>query len=317
MTRFFLNAVCKCARKRPGAVICAIFILALGPMPAIASDKPEVWRSRDLILIFDKRLESYATDIKRHFPLAKQELEEGFGWVLEVRPTVILIRTREEFQRIVPGPLFVAIAIPHHNTIVIDTSRVQTAPHTLKITFTHELAHLLLHQYIDNERLPRWLDEGICQWFTGGAAEVILDRHRPMLGKALGSGEHIPLSDLTHRFPSDPRQLMLAYEQSRDIVTMIANQYGPENILGILDRLRAGESVESSIELQLGITLSELEKLWQNHLRDTAVWWGRLANHIYSILFFLAAVLTVAGVVIRRMRRKRQFEDEDEDGDFY
>ena len=109
---------------------------------------------------------------------------------------------------------------------------------------------------------------------------------------------------------------MLAYEQSRDIVTMIANQYGPEKILGILDRLRAGESVETSIKSQLGLTLTELEELWQRQLKDSAVWWGRLANHLYGILFFLAAVLTVAGVAIRRLRRKGYLEDEDDEADF-
>ena len=63
-----------------------------------------------------------------------------------------------------------------------------------------------------------------------------------LLAVAGGSGDRIDLADLTHRFPSEPRQLMLAYEQSRDIVTLIANRYGPESIIGILNRLRAGET---------------------------------------------------------------------------
>ena len=297
------------------AVAVVALVLTTGPAYSAETDQHQVWRNADLTIVFDPRIESFAIDTNRFYPSVKQDLEEGFGWPLEVRPTVILIRTREEFQRIVPGPLFVAVAVPSQNTIIIDTSRVRTAPHTLRITLAHELAHLLLHQHIGSGRLPRWLDEGVCQWFTGGVAEVMLDRYRPMLGKALGSGEHIALAELTHGFPSEPRQLMLAYEQSRDIVTLIANRYGPEHIFGILDRLRAGDSVESSFQLQIGISLTELEKLWRRQLSDSAVWWGRLATHLYSILFFLAAVLTVAGFVVRRIRRKSIPGDEDdEDG---
>jgi hypothetical protein len=205
----------------------------------------------------------------------------------------------------------VAVAIPSKDTIIIDISRVQTAPHNLRITLTHELAHLLLHRHIDGGRLPRWLEEGVCQWFTGGVAEVMLDRYRPMLGKALGSGEYIALAKLTRRFPSEPRQLMLAYEQSRDIVTLISNRFGPERVFGILDRLRAGDSVDAAIRSQLGITLTELEKIWLNQLAGGAVWWSRLAAHLYSILFFLAAVLTVAGFFIRRLRRRNQREEDE------
>jgi hypothetical protein len=290
------------------------FILAAGPASSSDSGNRQVWRTAELTLIFDRRGESLAAEVQRFFPDVKRELEEGFGWVLGVKPTIVLIPTREDFQRIVPGPLFVAVAVPARNTIIVDTSRFRTAPLNLRMTVTHELAHLLLHEHIDGDRLPRWLDEGVCQWFTGGVAEIMIDRQRPMLGKALGSGERIDLADLTHRFPSEPRQLMLAYEQSRDIVTLIANRYGPVSIIGILNRLRAGDPVEAAIFSELGITQAELEHLWQRQLTDSAVWWGRLATHLYSILFFIAAVLTIVGFAVRRIRRKQRLEDDDSDG---
>jgi hypothetical protein len=297
------------------AVIVGCLVLVSGTAYSAETDQHLVWQNAELTIVFDPGIESFASETNRLYPSVKRELEEGFGWLLGVRPTVVLIRTREKFQRIVPGPLFVAVAVPSQNTIVIDTSRVQTAPHTLRITLAHEMAHLMLHHHIGSGRLPRWLDEGVCQWFTGGVAEIMINRYRPMLGKALGSGEYIPLADLTHRFPSDPRQLMLAYEQSRDIVTLIANRYGPEHIFGILDSLRAGHSVETSFQSQLGISVTELEKIWRRQLSDSAIWWGRLASHLYSILFFLAAVLTVTGFVVRRIRRKSLMEEEDdEDG---
>jgi len=296
------------------ALLVAMITLTVTAGPAAGSSDSgsrQVWRTGDLTLIFDRRIEALATEIHRFYPDMRRELEEGFGWILGVKPTIVLVSTREEFQRIARGPLFVAVAVPSRNTIIVDISRFRTELLGLRLTLTHELAHLLLHEHIDSERLPRWLDEGVCQWFTGGAAEIMIDRHRPMLGKALGSGERIDLADLVHRFPSDPRQLMLAYEQSRDIVTLISNRYGAESILGILERLRAGNPVEDAIHSELGITQAELEYLWQRQLADSAVWWGRLASHLYSLLFFSAAVLTIVGFAVRRIRRKNRLEADD------
>ena len=278
---------------------------------ASAIESRQVWDTGEMILVFDLRIQPLADEVHRHYPSVKQELELTFGWPLKYKPTVILIPDKGEFQRIVPNPLFIAVAIPSQNTIVIDTSRIQTPPHNLRITLAHELAHLLLHQHIQSVHLPRWLDEGVCQWFTGGVAEILFDRDRPMLGRALGSGEIIGLSEISRRFPSEPRSLMLAYEQSRDIVTLIANRYGGENLIGILNRLRAGDNIGNSIQAQLGISQEELEKFWQRKLTGGVIWWGRVATHLYSILFFLAALLTVAGFWVRRLRRKKMPEDDE------
>ena len=276
----------------------------------------QIWRTGDLVLVFQERIRPLAIEIERYYGPVKEELEQAFGWSFKTQPTVILMSSQDDFRKIVPNPLFVAVALPSRNTIIIDTSRSQSAPHTLRIILTHELAHLLLHQHIDRHRLPRWFDEGVCQWFTGGVAEVLLDPYRPMLGKALGSGEHIPLAQLNQRFPSDQRKLMLAYEQSRDIVTLIANRFGAESLIGVLNRLKAGNTIDESLRAQLGIDLEELEALWLSKLTGGVVWWGRLANHSTAILFAFAAVMTVAAFVLRRIRRRKTFGDEEDDDEY-
>lgn len=278
-----------------------------------AAAQRQQWDNEEVTLVFDQRIRSIALEVNQYYPGVKQELEQVFGWTLRVKPTVVLIAARSDFQRLVPNPLFVAVALPSQNAIVIDTSRTRSAPLDLRVILAHEMAHLLLHQYIERSRLPRWLDEGVCQWFTGGVTEILIDPHRSVLGEALGSGEYIALADITSRFPSDPRKLMLAYEQSRDIVTMIANRFGSEKLLGILHRLHNGESIEAGVRSELGVTLEDLEKTWQRKLTGGVMWWGRLAANLYGILFFLAALLAVAGFAVQMYRRKKRFREEDEE----
>jgi hypothetical protein len=216
------------------AIAATAVLLCWFAADAAAISGRRLWQTGEMTLVFDRRIQPLADEVNRYFPLVKQELEQTFGWALEIPPTVVLIADKNDFQRIVADPLFVAVAIPTRNTIVIDISRAQTEPRSLRIILAHELTHLLLHQHIRGARLPRWLDEGVCQWFTYS---------------------------------------------------------------------------------QLGITLEELQKLWQKKLSGRAIWWARAVSHLYPVLFFVAAVLTVAGFVLRRARRRREYESE-LDGDF-
>jgi hypothetical protein len=59
-----------------------------------------------------------------------------------------------------------------------------------------------------------------------------------------------------------------------------------------------------------------LEKEWLSHLESTPRWLVFLAGHLYSIIFFLAAVLTILGFIRHRRRRKRIYEAWEEEDDW-
>jgi hypothetical protein len=62
--------------------------------------------------------------------------------------------------------------------------------------------------------------------------------------------------------------------------------------------------MEAAVIKSLGITFEELENDWLAHLESTPRWLVYLADNLYGILFFLAALLTIFGFVRRMMRRK-------------
>jgi len=56
-----------------------------------------------------------------------------------------------------------------------------------------------------------------------------------------------------------------------------------------------------------------LEKEWLNHMESTPRWLVYLANNLYGILFFLAAVLTILGFIRHTRRRKKIYEEWEEE----
>ena len=179
-----------------------------------------------LIVVYDPPFEAAADEVVRMFPILRQQLESFLGWRLEARPQVLLVSTHQTFKEISRNEHIVAFAVPDKNVIVIDYSRMSIRPFSLNITLKHEMCHLLLHEHIKAGNLPKWLDEGVCQWVSDGIGEILIDKGWSGLDAAVMAGHTYRLSRLAKRFPGDRSSLMLAYEQSKSVVTYIDRPYG-------------------------------------------------------------------------------------------
>ena len=277
--------------------------------------QPLVLQNDDLIVAYEPSLEGAAGELLRLYPDLKQELEKIFGWGLDIRPQVVLVKNTRNFQKLSRNKLFVAFAVPEKKLIVIDYSRMNLHPFSLRVTFKHELCHLLLHRHISKHRLPKWLEEGICQWASDGIGEIFLDKSWSGLDAAIMADRVLDLRRLAKKFPRDKPSLILAYEQSKSVVNYIDRQYGKGAILDLLGHLKNGEPMEAAVTKSLGISSDELEKDWLSHLESTPRWLVYLADNLYGILFFVAALLTIVGFIRRLMRRKVWENEEEEDNE--
>jgi hypothetical protein len=287
----------------------AIFFLQY---PVLA--QPLVLQNDNMIVAYEPPLDGAAGEVLRLYPELKQELEEKIGWRLDIKPQVVLVKDTRTFRKLSRNELFVAFAVPEKNVIVIDYSKMNRHPFSLRITLKHELCHLLLHRHISNHRLAKWFEEGICQWASDGIGEIFIDRSGSGLNAAMLSDRLLDLRQLTVNFPRDNASLMLAYEQSKSVVNYIERQHGKTAILDLLDHLRNDETMETAAIRSLGISIEKLENDWRAHLESTPGWLVYLADNLYGILFFLAALLTILGFIRRTMRRKswenEEFNDE-------
>jgi len=268
-------------------------------------------QTNDTVVIYGEPLSAVAKEVASIYPAVKDELVKTLAWEVDFRPEVVLVNDRDKFRRTAGGDMIIAFALPERNIIVLDTSRVYTKPFTLETTLKHELCHLILHRNIAGEKLPRWLDEGVCQWASGGIAELMTSESGKALAKAVVSERLISLSEL-ERFPSDERSLILAYEESKSIVEYIVRNYERKGILHVLGHLKEGDSVKESIQKGLSVPFPDLEKRWYVYLKREHTWFSYLSDNLYTILFSLAAVVTVYGF-IRLLQKKRAYKDEEEE----
>ncbi|MBN2515856.1 MAG: hypothetical protein JXC33_07460 [Deltaproteobacteria bacterium] len=307
-------------RKIPIIAVCVLTLFAVCPSTLFCGVEMGRLQSTDVAVIFEKPLHAAAREVTTIYPDLKEELEKIFGWKLDYSPTIILIKDRKRFQRMVGSTLVAALAVPQRKLIVIDYSRMTSRPFTLRTILKHELCHLLLHAHIEDGKLPRWLDEGIAQWVSEGIGEIVMQRNRSILERAMLTGTYIRLRHLEYHMPDDGNDLLLAYEESKSIVEYILNKFGKEGILKILEHLKDGDGIYTAVRESLALSLPDLEDRWHKHISRKIYWLSLISNYLYEILFFVAALLSLAAY-LRRLKRRRDhkdlYEEPDEEDDFF
>jgi hypothetical protein len=291
-------------------ILFIMVLLTLAPAGVLSAPKNLI-EQKDVIILFDQGLQSEAEKTAALYATVKSELEKITGWKIELRPEIVLIKDDETFQRMSGSPLVVAYALPDKNVIVIDYSKMMTNPFTLDATAKHELCHLLLHEYIKDENLPRWLDEGVAQWASGGLADIVMERGSA-LDAAVLQNRMLGLRYLADGFPYDGDQLSLAYAESKSFVEFMTAEKGTRGLLDLLGHLKDGDDVDTAVMKTFSVPLDELEQKWHDSLEKKGLWISFLINNLTEILFFLSALILVYGF-IRVWIRKRRAEEEDID----
>lgn len=265
-----------------------------------------------VVVRFDEPLLNAAREIMRIYPGIRAELERDLGWAAAIRPEVILLKDSVSFRKSAESDLITALALPEKNLVLIDYARMHVTPFTLEATLKHELCHLELHHHVRGVSLPRWLNEGICQWVTGGFAEIMTDKSRSALRDATLSNRIIGIRGLSERFPAGERDLLLAYEESKSIIEYIVKEFGASGIRAIVNHMAAGIHPEDAVQKSLMISLDELERRWRSSLGKKTSWFSYVGDNIYEILFLIAALMTLSGFILMRNRR-RAYKDEDDE----
>lgn len=273
----------------------------------------EVIKKNQTKIFFKAPIEAGAIELSNQYPSIKQSLEKLFGWELDPNLSIVLISHRAEFLKIAQNPLIVAFANPLKKLIVIDYSQMRVRPFRLATTLKHELCHLLLHQHIKN--IPRWLDEGLCQWASGGIDEIIINQKGMLLNRSALSKNLIPFYKLNLNFPKNEIGLLLAYEQSKSFVDYFAREFGKEKFIFFLNAMKGGDSVEYAAHKAYSMPLKEIEEKWRKSLEKTWRWLLFLSYHLYDILFAFMALITIYAF-IKMIIKKKNYQDQPEDDDY-
>ncbi|MFH2220290.1 MAG: hypothetical protein ABII68_11615 [Pseudomonadota bacterium] len=290
-----------------------IFFLLLFVSPACtgAAEDLQSIQTRDVEVQFTASLVPVADEVLYLYPEIRRNLESLFRWDLALKPSVVLIPTREQFLELSGDDLVVAFAVPERNLIVIDYSRTVEHPFSIEATLKHELCHLLLHRHIKREILPKWMDEGLCQWASDGIGEMLVAPKRSLLLMASLSRRFIPLGELHRIFPGDEKSRLLAYAESKSFVAYLLEQFGRDRLIDALNHMKEGSTADAAIQKAFSIPFEILEKEWHHSLKTTLTWFTFLSYHLYEILFALMAVVTVLAFIRMHLKKKNYVDDED------
>jgi len=275
------------------------------------SEQYSVIKTEYAVIRFNPELKGAADNVAEIYNRLTSELENTLKWRSDFIPEILLIKENKLFQQITGNAFFVAFAIPEKYLIVIDYSKMNLHPFSLSVTLKHELCHLLLHHHIRKENLPKWLDEGICQWISDGISEIIIDK-QSVLNEAVISENLIPLNALSRSFPGDKHYLMLAYEESKSVTDYIVKEFGRESLLSFLNDLKNEVNLSEAVQHNFSISFEGLEEKWHFYLKNRITWFVYFSIHIYEILFFFSALITIYGF-IRLVIKKREYQDQEDD----
>jgi len=294
-------------KKKIMLLLAAFFILSSN---CVYAQQYHVLENSDVKILFEAPLAPAAKEVADVYPQVKAALESTFGWDLNFRPSVLLITDREHFKNMAISPLIVAFAVPNSNLMVIDCTKIASHPYSIENTLKHELCHLLLHYHIPGGALPRWLDEGVCQWVSDWIGDIIMDQKRSYLNKAALRGSFLSLRSLHYGFPSGKEYILLAYEESKSFVAYILREFGKEGVLRVLDHMKKGKNVEDAFFSALSTPLVDLEIQWRSSIRKKTTWFTYLSYYLYEILFALMALISIYAF-IKIMLKKRAYMAED------
>jgi hypothetical protein len=256
-----------------------------------------------------------ARQVTALLPQAERDLEDKLGLRLRGGGLVVLCPTTDSFREATPGMDHrhtLGVAYPRRSTIYLNCQAIERAPYeNFAVTLRHELSHVLVGEVArrGHRRVPLWFDEGVAVWTSGK-----IPLYDPQAFELAVRARSLPrLAELRDRFPQNPTQRGVAYEQSESFVRHLVRRHGVEAVRDTLRAAARGVEFPAAVRQATGQEIEALEEEWLAAITPGwpwARWWMTLLFHPYSA-FGVFGVMTLLAllsfwVYLRRRRRKYQ-----------
>lgn len=166
-------------------------------------------------------------------------------------------------------------AWPNWSLIFLKSPSIRSGTATsLETVLDHELVHVLLGQAFGGRPVPRWLQEGMAQFYSG---EASWERSIALAKNDFGLAP-LPLGTITTGFPPDAIQAQLAYAQSADFIAWIAGRNGEGALRTLVAELAAGAKVNDAVRASTGLSLDEANDAWLGGVPSASAWYRWATN---------------------------------------
>ncbi len=201
---------------------------------------------------------------------------------LGVRPgatmDVYVMPTEAAFHELQPGrtPDWAdGTAWPRWSLIFLKSPSIRSGTATnLEVVLDHELVHILLGRAFGPRPVPRWLQEGLAQFYSG---EASWERSIALAKNDFGLAP-LPLGTITTGFPPDALQAQLAYAQSADFIAWIAGRNGEGALRSLIAEMASGAKVGDAVRAATGLSLEEANDAWLGSVPTASAWYRWATN---------------------------------------
>jgi Peptidase MA superfamily len=210
--------------------------------------------------------EAYYSQIRLDLGLTHVVHRDQVPWLWDKRCQIYLYPNRQSYRQATGAPAWSSGFVNYPRRMVYSHLEVSSF---LEQTLPHELAHIIFREFVgfDNNRIPRWLDEGVAQY-----AE--LNRRAEawyVMRQGLAQDIYIPLGQLNalHIAHASGGTAHVFYTQAATLVHFFLAAYGPRRFTDFCSNLRDGYSVERALSFATGgsiASLSALEDAWRTFL---------------------------------------------------
>lgn len=212
------------------------------------------------------------------------------------------------------------VAMSEINLTVINSENVfKISKDDIFKLLEHEFSHIYLGNYISHNsgvEFPRWLNEGLAQYVSGGANELFSYSFQNSLQSAFISNKVLPFSILTASFPNTQDNFTLAYAQSLSMVEFLVKNYGADKLKVFINELKNEGNFYTAFSKVYPQSFGEIEKEWLSEKRESNYTYDYyFSTHIDSVingLIVFAAILAFTVNFIRNKRMKKQYRLLDE-----
>lgn len=217
---------------------------------------------------------------------------------------IILPRSDAQFDSITGGVIpewGAGVAIPMEGVIIVPGYSGGRAAGSNRVrVLRHELAHIALHRYLGDARIPRWFNEGYATWAAG---ELDLQGEW-RLRIAFATRTAPPLDSLELAFPRAATSAEIAYLLSASVVSYLVRASGEDALRLFLERWHASGNMEQAFAATYGMSIDQLERYWIRDVRSRYGWFAVLTQG--AIVMAGASVLMVLLYAWKRRRNRRK-----------
>jgi tetratricopeptide (TPR) repeat protein len=154
----------------------------------------------------------------------------------------------------------------HVVTMDSPTARNRPGSFSWEATLWHELTHVVTLQ-MSNQRIPRWLTEGISVYEEGRARPEWGRDMEVTFAQAMNHGKTLKLRDLNSGF-TRPDTIALAYYEASLLVDHIVSLKGQEGLNALVKSYADGIDTEAALKRTLDVSIDDLQESFNRELES-------------------------------------------------